>query len=351
MKHMLLVGQGIAGSTLALLAEERGIRVTCIGLPGLSNSSAVASGIWNPIVLKRMTLVWRAAEMLEALEAFYPKAQALTEEVFFHPMPVYRIFHSPAEVNEWQVKSTLPLWNTLLISDPVELPAYIRAPYGAGKVLRTGYVNTVKYIEGVQRRLQFLEWAFYEQFFYDKLKIKDSGVEYLGLWYDGVVFADGMYAWQHNPWFPRTWMRPTRGDVLTLTDLPADWNFILHFSHFVVPLADGQWKLGATYDFKRPTPQPNLLMAGQMLDELKSVAEVTPVVTKAEAGVRPNTKDRRPMIGSHPEHPQVFFINGLGSRGVLLAPKLSEWLLDWITEGSPVPEEADIKRCFPKNKD
>ncbi|MFN4300172.1 MAG: NAD(P)/FAD-dependent oxidoreductase [Thermaurantimonas sp.] len=348
--HLLLVGQGIAGSTIALQAERSGIQITNISLPLLSNSSRVASGLWNPVVLKRMTLVWRAGEMLDALEHFYPWAEEVTEAFFYHPMPIFRLFHSVAEVNDWQAKSAQPLWDTILEPNVVELPEYIQAPYGAGRMKRTGWVDTRAYMEAVHRKLQFQEKVFFEEFHYDRLKILDSGVEYAGIRYDGVIFADGIHGWQRNPWFPRTFMRPTRGDVLTLSDLPDSWDFVLHFSHFVLPIDAGRWKLGATYDFRHLSPHPNLLMAKEMLRDLKKIAQVQPEIIELNAGLRPNTKDRRPLIGSHPQYPQLYFINGLGSRGILMAPKLAEWLLDYILRGSPIPAETDLKRCFDQKK-
>ncbi|GCD78371.1 FAD-dependent oxidoreductase [Thermaurantimonas aggregans] len=348
--HLLLVGQGIAGSAVALLAEKAGIHITNISLPLLSNSSLVASGLWNPVVLKRMTLVWRAGEMLEALEQFYPWAEKLTGATFYHPKPIFRLFHSAAEVNDWQAKSTQPLWDTILEPEIAELPNFVKAPFGAGRMKRTGWVNTWAFIEAVHRRLQFQEKVFFEEFHYDRLKILDSGVEYAGISYDGVIFADGIHAWQRNPWFPRTFMRPTRGDVLTLSGLPDNWDFVLHFSHFLLPIEGNRWKLGATYDFRHLSPHPNLMMANEMLDELRKIANVSFKVEETNAGIRPNTKDRRPLIGAHPQLPQLYFINGLGSRGVLMAPKLAEWLLDFVKKGSKVPAEIDVARAFEKKK-
>ena len=43
------------------------------------------------------------------------------------------------------------------------------------------------------------------------------------------------------------------------------------------------------------------------------------------------------------------FLNGMGSRGILLAPTLSYWLYDYIYKGIQIPQEVDIKR-FKKNK-
>ena len=39
-------------------------------------------------------------------------------------------------------------------------------------------------------------------------------------------------------------------------------------------------------------------------------------------------------------------INGLNSRGLLMAPLLSDWLVDSIIEGGILPSEVSIGRFF-----
>ena len=63
-----------------------------------------------------------------------------------------------------------------------------------------------------------------------------------------------------------------------------------------------------------------------------------------KASIRPTTIDRRPIIGSHPKYKNIYILNGLGSRGVLIAPTLSHWLYKHIYKGSPILREAHINR-------
>ena len=50
------------------------------------------------------------------------------------------------------------------------------------------------------------------------------------------------------------------------------------------------------------------------------------------------------MIGSHSNFKNIYLLNGLGSRGILLAPTLSAWLYDQIYKSSSIPKEVDLKR-------
>ena len=67
-------------------------------------------------------------------------------------------------------------------------------------------------------------------------------------------------------------------------------------------------------------------------------------VIEHSAGIRPTTIDRRPIIGSHPNYKNIYVFNGLGSRGILLAPTLSCWLYNHIYKRLLISKEVDIKR-------
>ena len=66
--------------------------------------------------------------------------------------------------------------------------------------------------------------------------------------------------------------------------------------------------------------------------------------TFAQRGVRPTVKDRRPLIGTHPTYKNLHILNGLGTRGVMLAPAMALDLFDCIEKGKSLDKSIDIKR-------
>ena len=54
--------------------------------------------------------------------------------------------------------------------------------------------------------------------------------------------------------------------------------------------------------------------------------------------------DRRPLVGTHPDYYNVHLLNGFGTRGVLGAPLLSKWLLDYIMGQFELPEIVNLRR-------
>ncbi|MFL2623860.1 MAG: FAD-dependent oxidoreductase [Flavobacteriaceae bacterium] len=62
------------------------------------------------------------------------------------------------------------------------------------------------------------------------------------------------------------------------------------------------------------------------------------------AGIRPTVIDRRPLVGQHRVHKNLYILNGLGSRGVLVAPTVAKNLIDFIEDEIQLSKDIDINR-------
>ena len=62
------------------------------------------------------------------------------------------------------------------------------------------------------------------------------------------------------------------------------------------------------------------------------------------AGIRPTVRDRRPLVGVHREHSQLVVLNGLGTRGVMIAPTVAKELYNHIENSVALRKEIDILR-------
>ena len=65
-----------------------------------------------------------------------------------------------------------------------------------------------------------------------------------------------------------------------------------------------------------------------------------------KVAVRPSVKDRRAIIGNHKRHKNLYLMNGLGSRGMLLSPYLASQLCSNIIENKKINSEIDINRFY-----
>src|SRR5688572_13855953 len=97
----IIVGQGLAGSALAVQLLLRGKKIMVLDNPSGNNTSSVAAGIFNPLTGNKMIRTWKADLLFPYLNNFYKRVEDITSEKFFHTTPLYRPFLSIQEQNEW----------------------------------------------------------------------------------------------------------------------------------------------------------------------------------------------------------------------------------------------------------
>jgi glycine/D-amino acid oxidase-like deaminating enzyme len=60
--------------------------------------------------------------------------------------------------------------------------------------------------------------------------------------------------------------------------------------------------------------------------------------------MRPTVIDRRPLVGRHMDFSNVYILNGLGTRGVMIAPYVADQLYNFIELGEELDPEINIYR-------
>ena len=92
------------------------------------------------------------------------------------------------------------------------------------------------------------------------------------------------------------------------------------------------------------TNQPTKKGKEELMSKLKTFLSCEFEVVQHLAGIRPTVKDRRPLVGRHPEHKNLYVLNGLGTRGVMIAPYVAEKLYQFIENNEPLDSEIDVNR-------
>ena len=67
-------------------------------------------------------------------------------------------------------------------------------------------------------------------------------------------------------------------------------------------------------------------------------------VLEHRAAIRPASYDRHPLIGVHAEFPRLMCLNGLGSKGSLMAPRLATILLECLERSIPIEKALRFDR-------
>ncbi len=81
-----------------------------------------------------------------------------------------------------------------------------------------------------------------------------------------------------------------------------------------------------------------------LITQLQKVLKVSFEIVEHQAGIRPTVNDRRPLIGLHPKYTAVGVFNGLGTKGVMLAPYFANQFFDFLENKIPLHKEVDIAR-------
>jgi glycine/D-amino acid oxidase-like deaminating enzyme len=84
----------------------------------------------------------------------------------------------------------------------------------------------------------------------------------------------------------------------------------------------------------------------ELVSKLENVLSVSYKIAKHKAGIRPTVADRRPLIGKNNNHHHLYFFNGMGTKGVMLAPYFSEIFVNHLLSNTPFDSEIDIARYF-----
>lgn len=343
-----VVGLGLAGTCFAEVLMQNNKKFLVFDNPFEEPSSKVAAGIFNAIILKRFTMVNNAQSQLVLLKRFYPQIEERLKVSFFYELPTYRKLSSIEEQNNFITASDRPLFQDFLSSEIVFIDyKSINATFGYGQMKQTGYVNTRVLIDAYKNFLNTNNFLCEQQFNYDEVIVTKDFVEYQGKRAKHIIFADG-FNMRFNPFFKDLPLDGAKGELLIIKAKDLNLDVILKAGKFILPMGNDYYKVGATYDWEDKTNIPTSQAREELLSELKQIITCDFEVVNHLAGVRPTVKDRKPLVGRHYAYFNVYSLNGLGTRGVMLAPYLSEHLFNYIEFGQPLDEDIDINRVYKK---
>lgn len=336
----MIIGLGLAGASLALRLHQLGKRILVLDAPEDNTSSRIAAGIFNPVTGRKLTRTWLADQLFPAVHKFYREAEDLTGREFFHPKPIYRPFLTIEEQNEWMGKSSDPDY-ALFIREIFRGPSLlgVRDPFGGLLLDQCGFLDTNRYVEGVRELMRAEQTYHEERVDMDRIVPEKDRVCFGTLAAQYAIFSTGIHT---NPWFGWLPVRALKGETLTVeTSLDTRW--VVNRGVYMVP-SGKEWRVGATYSQRDHKAGVTEESRAELLMGLKELINLPVDVMGQQWGFRPTTPDRRPLLGRHPEHERMWVFNGMGTKGVSLAPYFSTMLVSAIENGLPINKDVDIDR-------
>ena len=339
----IIVGLGLAGLAFAERLKESN-KSFVVYENNSQNSSLIAGGVYNPVILKRFTPVWNGHEQLQFALPFYEKLEKELSENFDKKFNTKKIFNSVGDQNNWFLaldKPNLAYYMKPLIStDKID---GVIGDFGFGELEGTGRIDTEKLITAYRNNLQLKGLLKEEQFEYNELVIKEDELSYKEITSNKIVFCEG-FGLKENLFFKELPLQGTKGETLTIHAPNLNIDFLLKSSVFVLPLGNDKYKVGATFNWDDKTERVTKEGRQELEEKLQKTISVPYKVLNQYAGIRPTVKNRRPLVGVHPKHKNIAVLNGLGTRGVMIAPTVSKNLYDYLENNIPLDKEIDIKR-------
>lgn len=347
----LIVGQGLAGTTLAWRLQQANQSFVIVDRNDGPTASRVSAGLVTPWTGRRMTQSIDYQEDWDDATSFYRNIEAQLGQTLFSEQSMVRVFVNRSEEavfeqrQEQAAAGQLESWSGRVQQGGPEITGCRMRPAGRLDVKKYLQASIDWFSERGKWHQLDLDLPYGLEVFPDRVVVPQ-----LELSADRVIFCQGA---SDNPWFEGVPNNPSRGDIINVQIDNYQMSDVVHHSIWLAPEADGSFTAGSTYDWKFLENKPVASGRREILKAMNRFIEGPVRVRQHVAAVRPTMKDYRPVVGRHPKEDRLWIMNGLGSRGTLTAPRLARLLVETITEerdSMPADISPDRLRPTPQRR-
>lgn len=334
-KKIHIVGWGIAGSSMAWHLKDRGLSFE-VHDSGHNHATRIAAGMINPIGFRRQNKSWQADLLVPyALDFYMQKADILSADIF-RQADIYRVFTDVEEANNWSARLGDDRYAEYM-NWPAEsdLPntQEIDYPYGMGRVSGMHHLDTAEFLDLSKDYLQDEGVVFHNHNF-----------DYNAITAEGIyIFCEGTGMW-NNPIFKDLPLNGTHGETMDIKTDTYDFHHVINKRLYLKPMGNKAYRIGATYNWEIKEPIQTEEGKNELKERLNAFTNFDFEVTAFHAGIRPTVKDRRPLIGRDHSNENAFLFNGLGTKGVMVAPYYANQLCQFIFDNGQIDEEVNLNR-------
>lgn len=321
MKHVHIVGFGLAGALLAWELQKLNVLVTSDDLNESETSSRVAAGMITPITGRRLKPTWQGSELTELARATYSEIEAKFGATLWRDWNLRRVFREEIMRTWFHERVDRNEYEPIQIADIAPgTHDGVDYPFGG---FEHGGVSTVDI-----------------PLLVDLLKLDGSGVGA-----DVTVSCTGYRALSAPLW---SWLpiEPSKGEILDVTIPGLFLDHILTNGTWILPVDGDKYRIGATHDWDDRDPQPTVRGREKLLEAAAQLVKREIIVTGHRSALRPSTKFKRPLVGRHPIDTTQAVFTGLGTKGALQGPWAARQLARHLVFGEPLDTEIDVQRWW-----
>jgi glycine oxidase len=331
-----IIGQGLTGSLLALILNERDVPfvVQDTHLPG--SATEVAPGIVNPLAGRNFRPPDSIGELLKTVESGMALIERTLGESIWKPTPILRMFAEPTQIDRF-TRGMEKFGIEAFVDErfPENTFAHLNDVFGSFLTKGGGWADLPRLKSLVRDWLKAGDRLIEEPWDHSAATGSEN---------EALCFCEG---WQiaNNPEWKFIPHNPAKGEMLIVRfedELPRDR--IYNQSCWVQPIDNDLWRIGATYTWSNFNSEPSPEGTKDLQERLQLLTPIPFKVEDQVAGVRPIVEDYHPVIGRHPEHKNWYVLNAMGSKGVLQAPATAAALADQIISQKSIPQEWCLSR-------
>ncbi len=346
----IIVGQGIAGSNLAIHLLERGKKILVIDDFHSGAACKVAAGVLNPITGKRLVKSWRSEIAMPYAKNFYASLQKKFGEKFFFDRQILQLCKSAEEAELWHKRKDDPAYSHFLSDyNPPKTFEKLNDNFGSFFINFAAWVEAPHAMNLLKNYLQECGVLHLENFDYSQMKIENYCVKYKNFAAKKIVFAEGWRA-IYNPYFSWLPYRPVRGEILTIELAEDISEHIIHREKWLMKYKGNLYRNGSTWDRETFTKnEPTSEAKAELEKALPAIIGKNEFkIVEQESGVRPCTATTRPHLGVHPKFENLYSFNGFGSKGYALSPYFAHHFAAFLEGEVELDKEADLSRHIRK---
>jgi len=351
-------GAGIAGTAIAHELQKLGKEVLVIDPHVSESASGAPAALVNPATGRRARLSWEGEACMAALRETVDIVQKdhdaeplISDTGVIRPAINEKLaenFRESLEKYDWPEG-----WIRWMDDKEVlKLNPQIAPNHGA-LFLDCGFTVYVdRYLNAFRKHLRLNGASFrYEAARYEPVSgsnayriVFENGETATA---DHVIAAAGeqtpfFHHWQYLP------LHRVKGQIVQYeADRDLNWDHAVSAMGYTLRRGKRDLIVGSTYEHKFEDLSVTEKAAEQIHAKLqKMLPGVSANVTIKDqvAGARVTTPNKLPVIGRHPDQPNLCIYTAMGSKGLLFSAYVARFLASHMVNGTPIPEELDTRR-------
>lgn len=366
----LIIGQGIAGTMLAYFFEKRGISFKIVDAVDYHltqikqelvndnlkhpshGASNVSTGIINPVTGRRFVKSWMIDSLFPFAENTYQAIEKKLGIAVYKKIPLYRTVPDQKAMNDFLLRLDDPAYQHFF-SDNIDFQPnnqHFNITKKGMLTTQSARVDVLLLLKAYRKYLVQINAFMHENINFNHIQIEADKctIQFNNKHkqdFKRLVFCEG-YRVKDNPFFNFLPLTSSNGQSLVIECPQLQLDYLLKSGIYVIPISKQQYQIGTTWDWDINKPTTTQAGYEDLQKKLSVLLKVPFNIINHKAAVRPTIKDRRPVIGKHFEHNNIFILNGLGSKGVSLSPYFAQQLVSYLLEDMPLIKEVSINRFY-----